>query len=318
VPAYLLQPSTPPAPPTPPPAPDGEGNDATKNLGILRKKVQTAEQERDQLRAELEKIKATGNVTPETLAALQKERDEALNKIAQLDLSQDPRFKAKYGNAEQNIRNLMKRAVKEYGATDDFVDRVMALSVKDRQKLIQDELPDAAPVLAPHMVRIDELRSQRDTELDRATETRKTLDQQYAIQREKVVAEAREALYSEVIRELDDAGFIPFRIVPGAQEWNDGLVKTTQQLYRDFLSSEDPRMQARALGMGAAAPALLSMYNDLYTRYQKLETEMKTVSGLTANVNGRGTPPAGTPPSVDPTTVTAQSAAKRISQLLRR
>lgn len=309
VPDYLLETETPPVEPpvqTPP-----ISSDVDKNLGAMRKKMQAIEQERDQLKAQLESRTQSTDTT--TLDQLKRERDEALDRIAQLDLSQDPRFQAKYGNAEKNIRSVMKRIAKEYQATEDFVDRIMGMSIKERSTAIQTEIPDAAVALAPHIAKIDEMRMQKEQELDHARSTREQLDQVSRTQREQAIAEVRTSLHSEVCRKLEDDGFIPFKTVPGNDKWNSEIVEPCKKIFQEALATNDPKIQALFIGGGAAATAYKVICSKQDAIIRQLRKQVKMLGGMGADINGQS-PSSTEQPTVDPASINAKTAASNITK----
>lgn len=297
------------APPPPPPAPPKPPEtDAEKNFAVLRKELEAA-------KAELAKAKSAPvkDADPEVIKKLQRERDEALDRVAKLDLSQDPRFQAKFSHAEKTARVLMQRIATEFGAEAGFVDDMLKLSLKDRAKKIGDTIPDAAALLAPHLARLDELHIQRETELADASKTREQLDALTRSGRERAISEQAAALHGQVCRELEDAGFFLLKTVPGNEKWNAD-VEGTKRFFDEALRSGDPLNQARIIGMGAMAPKLLVLYNGAYQRVKALEAQLKTLGGMSATVEGRGPVPEA--PAVNVDNLDARTAAKTVASAI--
>jgi len=302
VPGELLEP----VPPVPPASKPPE-NDVEKNLAALRKKLEATESELAQLKAKQTNAKAD----PEVLKKLQEERDQALDRLAKLDLAQDPRFQSKYSNAEKTTRALMQRIASEFGADASFVNDLMNLSIKDRTKKIADEVPDAALLFAPHLARLDELRIQKENELADASKTREQLDVLTRQGREKAISEQAAALHGQVCRELEDAGFFLLKTVPGNEKWNAD-VDATKKFFSEALTANDPVIQARIMGMGAVAPKLLVLYNQAYQRVKTLEAQLKTLGGMAPTVTGRGSIPP--PPAAQAETLDARGAAQLVAR----
>lgn len=312
LPSFLApQPAAPvPAPVTASPAEPLPTGDAERNFAALRKKLETAESDRITLRQKVEEL-SKRTVVSADMETLQKERDDALNRLARYDLANDPRFVAKYSLEEQTARLAINRIAKEYGANDADVQKALGMPLKERMKFFQDNLPDAVPLVAPHLARLDDLQVRKDMELQNASSVKEEMDKQNMVVREKAIEEARAALHSQVVRELADAGYYVFQVKVGDEEWNNGVQEMRQRV-RDLLATGDVLAQARAFAQGAAAPVLLAHVRLLDKENAKLRQTLQLLRGASPTINAQG-PGSADAPTVDTSSLDAKSAAKLLT-----
>jgi len=303
VPGFLVNPTPTPIPPPTaplaiPPTETTTPGDKEINFANLRKKSEGLEQKLAQVfdsegKVKSEFIKSLNLQVPE-VAQLQKERDDALDLVAKLDLASDPRWLAKYAPLESAAVNAIAKFAKEYEVKLEDVSRAMKLSLKDRTKFFQENMPDAVGMIAPHLATLDNIAVQKESDLKNARQTAQTIESQTASQRERAIAEARQTIGLQVVRELGQAGLYVFNERPGNEEWNKGVAQVKQR-FVDLLATNDVMAHSRAMALGVAAPVLFAHVKAQDKIIDDLRIQLKLHSGASATISTSGSSTSLTP-----------------------
>ena len=210
--------------------PEGMTEPQKVNFASLRKAKEAAEAKLAQVFENDGKVKPDFlkglNIQSPDVSQIVKERDEALDALAKFDLARDPRWQAKYASAENGARQSILKIAKEFEVDAKDVDTALKLPLKDRIKLLNDKMPDAIPLIAPHLARLDEISVQKESDLSTAREQRKVLDQQYSALQEQTIAKSRDAIYEQMVREGAETKNLAFTVIPGNENWNKGVEGT--------------------------------------------------------------------------------------------
>jgi len=311
VPGFLadsgITPATPPVPqvqvtetpPTPPATPTP--TDKEINFANLRRAKEAAEQRLAQIFDADGKVKAdfikTLKVESPDVSRLQQERDVALDRVARFDLQADPRWQAKYASTENAAVNAIVKFAIDYQVKSEDVANALKLSLRERTKFFQENLPDAVPMIAPHLATLDNIQLQKEQDIANAKQVSAAMDTQNTAAKERAIAETRQAIHARVVRELGQSGLYVFNERPGNDKWNDGVAKIKQTL-AELLSTNDAMTHAMAMGMGAAAPVLLDHVKQQEAIIKDLTVKLKLHAGAGASIQTGPSPAGGAPASL--------------------
>jgi hypothetical protein len=270
--------------------------DADKNFANLRKKLEANE-------AKLKEVfDDKGEVRPEfakrfqtespDVAKLQKEAADLADRLARYDLQADPRWQAKYAQQENAAKAVIIRTAKEYGIEPAEMQKALAMGLKDRQRFLQEQMPEAVAFVAPHFATLDSIAVAKEQDISNAKETRTAIEHQHITQREKSIAQARETLFSQTVREMDEAGVFLFRQNLGDESLNK-VAQGVQETFKGYLSTSDPVAQSRAFALGAAAPALLQSLRAADAEITRLNNELSLRAGSIPSITPASPQAAG-------------------------
>jgi len=289
VPDFLVTPPEPPpvqAAPPAPPAPESN-SDKERNFANLRKAKDAAEQRLAQIfepdgKVKADFIKSLKIEVPET-QQLAKERDEALDRLAKYDLTADPRWRAKYAPAENAASAAILRFAQEYEVKPEAIQTAMQMPLRERTRWFQENMPDAVPMVAPHLATLDSIRLQKEQDIANAREVSKGIETQTTQEREQKVAQIRSALHQKVTRELGQSGVYVFNKRPGDEKWNQG-VEQVEHAFAELLQTNDVNTHARAMALGAAAPVMLEHLKQANAMIRELRKQVQLHAGAGASI----------------------------------
>ena len=318
VPDFLLKPIAP--PPDPVPSTSTDTGDKDKNFAQLRHKAETAEARVKELEAKIAPLlDESGNLKigadmAEKYAKIEGDLNKAYDQIAMFNVEADPRFNAVYNNKKAAVANTIDRMVKEFGGTDDTIAKASAMSLKERVQFLKGELPDAADLLIPQFLELDQIERARKEDLKNARVKIEQMKAQNKVEVEQNVVRVRNALHTAACRTMEEQGYFMFKEVPGQDEWN-AQVRGVKQRGMEFLSSNDPQMQSMAMEMAASAPVWKALFEQRDARVRDLERQLKINAGAGASINANGSS-SNTSSQIPANQMTAQSAAKSIADKL--
>jgi len=275
------------------------------------KQAETFKNMRLELKDARETIKTqkAGLPSPETdlrLKEAQASLAEAHETIARLNLSEDPRFKAKYDNQKGFLVNAIKEQAKALEINEGIVDILAQLPLRDRLAMINREAPTLKEVALPLFTQLDMLNNQRANELQHASANK----EQFSAQRSAEINALQSKVLTDTVKAAADKGHFVFKKIEGNTEWNaavDNSITTAESIMR----SGNIAQQTEAITLGAAAPVYLALYNAERAARKALVAQLsKYVKSGPTIKNPDGSDPA---PTKTPTKMTADEAAKRIS-----
>ena len=317
IPSFLAEPPPAPAPAAAPaptvttPAPAADG-DKEINFANLRKAKESLEQKLSQVfdgegKVKPEFIKTLNIETPE-VAQLQRERDDALDRVAKIDLQADPRWQVKYSAQENAALNSVVKFAKDYDVKPEDVKGALKLSLRERTKFFQEHMPEALAMIAPHLATLDQIQAQKEADIANARQVSQQIETQTATAREKAIVQARQTIGSQVIRELGQAGVYVFNERPGNAEWNKGVADARQR-FSDLLATNDVMAHSRAMALGVAAPVFLAHLKAQDKLITELRTQLKLHGGAGATIATGSTAQSASGP-IDTSKMTAKDMAK--------
>lgn len=307
----------PPAPPAPAPADDGVTDDDLAKWEP--KQAETFKHMRLQLKAAQEALKAKGTNQPspeadQRLTEAQKALAEAHETIARLNLSEDPRFKAKYDAQAGFLVNAIKEQAKALDIDDGLVDVLAKLPLKDRLAMINRQAPALKEVALPLFTQLDMLNNQRANELANASKHK----DQFSAQRSAEINALQSKVLTDTVKAAADKGHFVFKKIEGNAEWNsavDNSIATAEQIIR----SGNIAQQAEAITLGAVAPMYLALYNAERQARKTLAAQLAKYvkSGPTIrNPDGSGAPVKDMPKTMSADEASRRIASRSKAQLL--
>lgn len=261
------------------------------NWKRLREEKKAAQKELETLRAEVAKIKGNGHGSEEWLKekeTLVKEREDLLGRLQASAIERDPRFQAYFNGRE---KFFVEQAKKLGGEQGPKLSAVLAMPDSDARSRALDEIMVELPISAQSRVGslvndIDRLRSEKDTELAKASETFTAMQQKQQNEHREFQARANNLMEETIKSWSDPAKGIPvFQKREGDEEWNksvDLAIARSKHIYSGQMTIEE---KARASLWAAAAPQLL---NELRARDKRISELEKSQTELKAAQPGSG------------------------------
>jgi len=188
--------------------------------------------------------------------------------------------------------SAMKQQMEQMQQAGAEMQKALAMGLKDRQRFLQEQMPDAVAFVAPHFATLDSIAVAKEQDISNAKETRTAIDHQHMTQREKAITQARETLFSQTVREMDEAGVFLFRQNLGDESLNK-VAQGVQDTFKGYLSTSDPVAQSRAFALGAAAPALLQSLRAADAEITRLNNELSLRAGSSPNMTPASPQAAG-------------------------
>lgn len=277
IPSFLLPKAPAAKPPEPAATTPPAAGDADKNFANLRKKSEALEAKLKEVFDDKGEVRpefvSKLNVASPDVDKLRKESEALADRLAAYDLQADPRWQAKYAAQENAAKAVIVRTAKEYGVEQADIDKALHMGLKDRQRFLNEQMPDAVAFVAPHFATLDAIAVSKETDIANAKETHKTVQAQHMTQREAAITKLREGLYSQTVREMDEAGVFLFKSDLGDEKLN-GVARGVQETFKKALATNDPTEQARTFALGAAAPALLQSLRLADAEITRLNNEL--------------------------------------------
>lgn len=249
----------------------------------------------------------------EALKAKDTEIEKLADQIGALDLERDPRFVAKYKQADDILLSQIKDTAKEFGLADEVVETALSYPMKKRLEYLTEEAGSAAPMLLTLLSQRDAVMRQRQGELARHREVRQQLDQQRGTTELALEQQARGRLFEGALTTAREQGHFVFAPVEGNVGRN-ALVDKAVSLAKDLFTSNDGQRQAQAMMLGVAAPVYLHMLRAERARVIQLEAELQSRFGKRASVGASAGATSGGGGKEAPKSMTPEEAAAAFMQ----
>jgi hypothetical protein len=271
--------------------------DIAKNMGNMRKIIQSKNERIEKIESLVSTLREAGVLDENNnllenggSVELKAELNAAYEKLGAYNLMEDPRFRATYVDPINNVAKSVEALVKEYTENDDVtasqvVLDLVKMSPKERIAAINEYMPDAAPYVAQHLIRIDEMFAMLNEALKEHQATKAQLEEQRILEEKGRVAAFRDGLREEVVSELVGEGVDILGHRPGNTEYNqfvDNILKDTEEL----VNSQDVRVQTKAIVMGRAMPVYKAMYEDQLKVVDSLKAELAEYKKSTPQLKG--------------------------------
>jgi hypothetical protein len=271
---------------------EAETNENKKiNMARMRTKLQAQEARL----AELEKAQTEG--TEQVPEDVQKQLDEAYDKIAKLDLSQDPRFQAKYDQRiRETIKGITRLVVDNFESEEEAAQVVTSLANMDpisRQKfMIDNDVPEYyRNEVALRFREADSIFQERQSALENFQESRKALEVESTVDNQQQLSQVREAIFKDTVSKLQSAEPL-LSHQPGKKEYNN-FVDERLKLSREIVESNDPKVQTEFLVKGALTDTYKAMFELTQRELVEAKKELERYKGGKPDFNGGGSSPAG-------------------------
>lgn len=240
-----------------------------ESLRKMGEQVDQYKKEAEQLRRQIA-TPAEDTGTKELLAKIQKERDELLEKVTRLDLTQHPQFQQQYIAPREKAFQDASQIVRDSGGDPTAVARAMGLTGKPRL----DALEEIADGIENKMARgrferavetIDEKTREINEKLRNAKQTSEELRRQDTISREEQLQQESKqwkGLLSAAHRNLlENHKLEPLQKVdkPGYEWWNEQADEILT-VAEDILLKATPEKAATAAVLAGSADAFRKMW----------------------------------------------------------
>lgn len=312
-----------PAPEAPEPEPEAgdEPEPTTKDgkaFAAMRKQIKELTERLNLLKHVESKPTDTAqfNELQEALKAKDAEIEKLADQIGALDLERDPRFVAKYKQADDMLLSQIKDTAKEFGLADEVVDAALSYPLKKRLEYLTEEAGGAAPMLLTLFAQRDAIMRQKQGELAKHREVRQQLDQQRGTTELALEQQARSRLFEGALTTAREQGHFVFVPVEGNAGRN-ALVDKAVGLAKDLFTSNDGQRQAQAMMLGVAAPVYLHMLKAERARVKQLEAELQSRFGKRATVGAGAGATSGGGAKESPKSMTPDEAAAAFMQKIK-
>lgn len=286
-------------------APDDD--DEPKNLSAelkpnwkrLREEKKSAQRELETLRAEVAKSKNGNGHSDEWLKekdTMVKEREDLLNRLRTSAIERDPRFQAYFTNRETFLVDQAKKIGGEHGQK---LAAVLAMPDGDSRSRVLDEILGDLPLSAQGRVGaivndIDRLRSEKEQELSKASQTFQAMQEKQQADQREFNARAS-AMLEDTLKKWSDPekGLPVFQSREGDAEWNakvENAKSMARHIYGGQMSIEE---KGKASLWAAAAPLLLQELNATKAEIAALKKEQGKLKAAQPGTGaGQGHPSA--------------------------
>ena len=248
------------------------------------------------------------NQLKEQLKAKDEEISKLSDQIGALDLERDPRFAAKYKQAEDMLIGQIRDTATEFGLSEEVINTALSYPMKKRLEYLTEEAGNAAPILLTLLSQRDTLLRQKQSELAKHREVRQQMDQQRGMQDLALEQQARARLFEGALTTAVEQGHFVFTPVEGNTARN-ALVQKAVTLAKELFASNDGQRQAQAMMLGVAAPVYLQMLKAEHAKVKQLEKELQSRFGKRPLIGNGGQAPVDGGGNQVPKTMTPEEAA---------
>lgn len=221
----------------------------------------------------------------ERIKALEKERNDLMDRLAQVDLAHDPRFVAKYRGPADRIREEAARILKELELPANlFSVAKAASSVRDRLRILEPA-GELKPILLSKLEDHDAIEARATAELSQARRAAAEL----AADKAAAVEHNKGEVFAEQLREIKTRHVL-FTPVDGDEKWNENVAGLSQSA-KELLMSDDAGKITRAVILGVAAPVYEALWKASAKQVRKLSEDLRKITGAAPKLGGDGVDP---------------------------
>ncbi len=256
---------------------------SSKHFKALKAERDTAKSELDQLKAKLSELEDSD--VDNVLDAVTKERDDLSQRLKLASIERHPEFQKKYADRISSILDQAKKAVpEEY--KDRIGDLLMMEDSEYRTQSLEEvfvELPTSQQAkMGALMARVDEVKSDKATALENASDTYQALMAGQAQQQESHLADSNK-LFDEVSSQAAEVLEI-FQTREGESEWNKEVSDRIANARGIFTGDNDPRELASASMWAAAGPKYRELLGVQLELNRRLRAQLEDEGSATPSV----------------------------------
>lgn len=216
---------------------------------LSSQRVEAANKERDELRAQLEQLKSGQGVPEETkkeLEALRKRADEAEAELERTAYERTPKFKERFVEPENRVREAVKGIGKEYNLEAADVEDLITVKGRRRDDMVEalEMTPAAKQRLITELSHLDRLSAERETELTRSRDQlRATYEEQERAAKANQERERAEEdrIFGERL-EMAKSKLHGFMKIDGDEGWNkkvEGRIEYAKRFFNGQVKAEE-------------------------------------------------------------------------------
>lgn len=229
-----------------------------------------------------------GNGTEE----LKKELDAAYDKIGMLSLAHDPRFVNKYEVPAKQLFSELASMINEEPANDaeraeafNVAQMIASLPKSKRAAALREHIPEELITDATLALRdLDKLSLDRDSALQQHEAAKAAIEREAEIKGRQQVEQYREAIKNGVQDEIAAEGYLSRK--PGNAEYNK-FIESIYATVDELFASSDPKIQAKAMTLGAMAPVYRGMFEETQRKLEEVSNELQQYKNGTVRLSPR-------------------------------
>jgi hypothetical protein len=254
-----------------------------------------------ELETQLASVKETPKQHQAKLEALTKERDELDAALKRVSIENHPQFRAAFDDKIKSIIEKAKGVVGEEHAS--VLENIFNAPPNSKAAAeAYEQLVDAVGAFKANSLlmsknRLDELKSERSTELENwknNTSTVEQLERSKAVEAEKARMAERDLSIRKTLADItsDQSDLYVFRKVEGDNEWNAGVDQRLAE-FQQFATQElTPANQVELAKRAASAAGAFELINKLHADYVSVVEELTKIKKSTPGFGG-GSPSGG-------------------------
>jgi hypothetical protein len=231
-------------------------------------------------------------LTENNTEEMKKELEAAYDKIGMLSLAHDPRFVNKYEVPARQLVGELAAMINEEPSNDDekleainIAQMIASLPKAKRAAALREHVPEVLITDATLALRdFDKLAADRDAAMKQHETVRAAIEREAEIKNRQHIEQFREAIKNGVQEEVAAEGYLSRK--PGNTEYNqfiDSIYATVDELF----SSADPKIQAKAMTLGAMAPVYRGMFEETQRKLEEVSKELEQYKSGTLRVSPR-------------------------------
>jgi hypothetical protein len=238
-------------------------------------------------------------VDPQEHSSVREERDKLSEALRLAAVEKHPRFQAYYDGKLGHQVEMAKRIVgPEQG-------EIMAALLKQPdsdyrnariEELMSGLSPMAANRLGAVINAVDELRSERETEVARAREDYEKANVRLQSEQQQAQAAAKasaEKLFADTLQAAQAGGLPMLQLRDGDTAWNSAVNQRIAAAKNILFGQEKPEQLVRSALAAVSFPALLESHAALQAEHDKLVAQVAALRTATPTTSRATAPPAG-------------------------
>jgi hypothetical protein len=246
------------------------------------------------------KLSTASPIDPKEFESIKSEREKLSETLRLVAVEKHPRFQAYYDNKTNAQIDLAKRIT----GPDKAETIAVLLKTPDsefRARQIEDLMTDMSPLqqsrLGGVLNAIEDIRTERDTEITRAREDYDKVASKQKADSESHQAAARanaQGLFDTTLKAFQDPkdGLAVFQLRNGDESWNKSVQERIVTAKNILFGNEKPDALIKAAFNAASVPALLENQMALLTQISTLQSQIKQLQTAQPGLAGRGAAPA--------------------------
>lgn len=268
----------------------------SKSASEYKSKAADLEQQVKNYESELTKLK-TSTVTNPELETLRKENLELHNRLASLDLTQDPKFQEHFNTRYQNAIADLKTNVGDDVAQKAMT--VMQMPNGEYKKAAWAQLTEnmddlEKSQLTQSIADINRVTREYQAAVNEARQNPQKYQQAQKEQLDKITAQNKQLL-SQFHADPSKHGLEPLMLVDKDEEWNKIATQARTRAETLFLGKNTAEELALAANQAAAYPILREAYAKTLKWGQSLAAQLEKMQKAQPKLDSEGRPDTGAP-----------------------